>query len=80
MHCFREDEYGGVVPCGGKGGDLPDGEFVAVAVGGAGDIVRIGEEGAEDAGFGVEVAVYGGCYENFGRGWGLVRGGGGGGE
>lgn len=69
VHGFGEDEDGGVVPCGGEGGDFADAEFVAVAVGGAGHVVAVGEEGAEDAGFGVEVAVYGGCYEDFGGGW-----------
>ena len=71
VHCFGEDEHGGVVSCGGEGGDFADAELVAVAVGGAGDVVAVWEEGAEGAGFGVEVGVYAGCYEDFGGWWGF---------
>jgi len=38
---------------------------VAVAVGGAGDVRAVGEECAEEVGFGVEAGVDGCCDEDF---------------
>ncbi len=61
---FFEDDntsvgWGGV---GCELGDFADGEFVAVAVGGARDVVGVGEQGGEGAGVGMEGGVEGGGY------------------
>lgn len=54
---FLEDEDGGVGAVAGEGGDFADGVFVAVAVGGAGDVDAVGKEGGEETGFVVEGGV-----------------------
>ena len=58
---FFKDYQGGIFAVRGEAGYLPDGEFVAVAVGGAADVGAVGEEGGEELGFVVEVGIDGGC-------------------
>lgn len=48
---FFEENYRCVVSVCGKFGYFAEGEFVTVAVGGARDVVAIGEEGAEKVSF-----------------------------
>ena len=79
---FFEDEDGGVGAITGEGGDFADGIFVAMVVGGAGDIDAVGEEGGEEASFVVESGVEGCGDEGFRlrRGVGGEEGGKAGGE
>ena len=48
---FLEEDDGGVVAVCSKLGDFAERKFVAVAVGGAGDVGAVWEEGAEEASF-----------------------------
>ena len=50
---FEEDDRGVGAVCG-ELGDFSQREFVAIAVGGPGDVGAIWKEGAEELGFGVE--------------------------
>jgi len=66
---FQEDD-GCVLAVRGEFGDFSKGEFVSVAVGGAGDVGGVWEEGAEEVGFFVEGRVKRGCEEDLrDRGW-----------
>lgn len=75
VHGLREHQDGGVVSCGGERADFSHAEFVAVAVGAAGNVMGVWEEGAEEAAFVMEIAVYCCCDQDFGRWRGGVGGG-----